>query len=240
MTFFERIANLTKAAAHEALNKLENPVMLMNQYLRNLEEDIDSSERKLSEQHTSVKVLTFRKDEAIRSAATAEERAIEALNGGNEVAARQAVEAKLAFKTQAEEHGVTLDITRQRITELEFHIQTAKEEFARLKEKRTELVARAQRAEERSRQAQSSSSHTNWGATGAGTSGYSNLSGTAARGFERMEEKILQWEAGLNASSYNGSSASTSSPQQPSYTKNSAVEDELSRLQGKVTDTHKE
>ncbi|GIP23469.1 PspA/IM30 family protein [Paenibacillus sp. J22TS3] len=220
MSIFERLANMTKAVAHEALNKLENPVLLMNQYLRNLEEDIRIAERRLNEQQGAVKVLAWRKEEALRSAEQSAQAAEQALAGGNEAAAREAIAAKLQFMQQAELHTAQHQEASVRIQELEFQIQSAKEEYERLKEKRAELAARAQKAEERAGNIRPSFS-------------YGLESGTAARGFERMEEKITQWEASLDASgrTYPASSSpfGTSSP----AVNSSAVEEELRRLQSK-------
>ncbi|WP_246021852.1 PspA/IM30 family protein [Paenibacillus zeisoli] len=221
MSIFERLANMTKAVAHEALNKLENPVLLMNQYLRNLEEDIRIAERKLTEQQGTLKVLAWRKEEALRSAEQSEQTASQALAGGNESAAREALSAKIQFAEQAEKHAAQIQEAGIRIQELEFQIQNAKEEYERLKEKRTELAARAQKAEERSQSIRPSFS-------------YGIESGSAARGFERMEEKIMQWEANLDAGGHAYSAPAASAPHtevQSAYS--AAVEEELKRLQSK-------
>lgn len=45
MSLLKRISTITKAALHEGLNKLENPVLLTGQYLRDLENDIAKAER---------------------------------------------------------------------------------------------------------------------------------------------------------------------------------------------------
>lgn len=224
MSIFERLANMTKAVAHEALNKLENPVLLMNQYLRNLEEDIRTAERRLTEQQGALKVLAWRKEEALRSADQSEQAASQALAGGNEAAAREAISAKLHFAQQAEEHAANLQETGVRIQELQFQIQSAKEEHERLKEKRTELAARAQKAEERSQSYRPSFS-------------YGLESGSAARGFERMEEKINQWEAHLDASVPSPAYSAPGSPFNATYAgpNSAAIEEELRRLQGKKT-----
>lgn len=38
MSIFQRITTLTKAAIHEGLNKLEDPILLTGQYLRDLDD----------------------------------------------------------------------------------------------------------------------------------------------------------------------------------------------------------
>lgn len=222
MSILKRIASLTKGAANEVLDKLENPVVMMGQYLRDMEADIDTAERMLVEQQTVAKVLKRRHEEAVRLADQSEQQALAALADGNEEAARLALAAKMQYTQQSEEHAAGHEAAEQRIQELDLHIVNAKEEFVRLKEKRSELTARAQKATERAQSVRPSFS-------------YGLHTGTAARGFERMEEKILQQEARLDAAGYPHGTSLSSADTGMNAARNLAIDEELKRLQSKLT-----
>lgn len=208
---FDRIANLTKATLHEALNKLENPVMMTGQYLRNLEDDIYQANKQLTETRSAAKVLSRQLDDAKQQMAVYEQHALNAITAGDEVLARRSVEAKLHYESQVAKLSGQLDAAERRSAELELQLENAKEELERLKKKREELVARAQKVDERK-----SEYHPNF------SRGFEP--GEAARGFERMEEKISNWES--SSSQFNGGF--------PSDQNRSLVEEELQRLQNQT------
>lgn len=95
MSILNRLSNLTKATIHEVLNKLEDPILMTGQYLRNLEEDIAAKENLLHERKSTAKVSEQRSLDATRNAQLQEQRALEALSAGNEEAARRAAVAKI-------------------------------------------------------------------------------------------------------------------------------------------------
>ncbi|MNO40544.1 PspA/IM30 family protein [compost metagenome] len=196
MSLFNRIANLTKATLHEALNKLEDPVLMTGQYLRNLEEDIQTAEKMLKEQQIAVSVKQRKSEDAAKLALQSEQRALAALESEDEAVARISAAAKIQYEEQALQYASEAEEAKDRILELELGIKSANEELARLKEKRNELAARANKVHQSSKMKSSNIS-------------YGIETGSAAKGFERMEEKILEWEASVpfSGQSY-GASAS--------------------------------
>ncbi|WP_223068020.1 PspA/IM30 family protein [Paenibacillus caui] len=214
MNLFDRIANLTKATLHEALNKLEDPILMTGQYLRNLEEDLEQAKSQLGRTQASVRMLQRQREEAVYQASEQERLALEAIAAGDEIAARRAVEAKLRYTEQADRFAADEEAAKQRITELELQIDAAKEEFERLKKKREELAERARKAAEQKESIRPNFSH------GLDT-------GSAARGFERMEEKISGWEASAAAAgAFPGPYGNPAN--------RSRIDEELQRLQSKV------
>lgn len=207
----DRLFTLTKAMMHEGLNKLEDPLLLTGQYLRDLEHTIATAERKERELKTAVKGLERRESHYRELAEHSETEAAAALHEGQESAARVAVIAKLRYIEQAQacaDERVKANLAAE---ELEQQIAGAREEHSRLKEKRAELAARARKASESISSAPSPSD------PGLGT-------GIAAQGFERMEDKIAEWEAlaeqaARPANWFEGDSA-----------RSTAVEAELERL----------
>lgn len=215
MSLFDRIANITKATLHEALNKLEDPVLMTGQYLRNLEEDIQSAESSLKEQQITASLQQRKSDEAAELAKQSEQRAILALENGDEAIARHAAAAKIQYEEQSIQFADEAAAARNRVTELELSINTGKEEYKRLKEKRNELAARARKVTENSKLEHE---HISYGIE----------SGSAAKGFERMEEKIVEWESGLPVTSNLSNSDSH------------AVNEELERLKEQMNSRNSE
>ncbi|MNO80910.1 hypothetical protein D3C76_721320 [compost metagenome] len=214
MSLFDRIANLTKATLHEALNKLEDPVLMTGQYLRNLEEDIQTAEKLLKEQQMTATIQQRKSEDAAQLAKQSEQRAISALENGEDLAARHAAAAKIQYEEQSQQYSAEANAAKDRVLELELRIKSANEEYARLKEKRNELAARARKINENSKM---ETNHMSYGFE----------TGSAAKGFERMEEKILEWEADQQFTGMPGSTSSGSD--------SAAVNAELQRMKEQLS-----
>ncbi|MFB9325938.1 PspA/IM30 family protein [Paenibacillus aurantiacus] len=191
MGVFERIVNLTKAAAHEVLEKLESPVLMMNQYIRDAEQEIGQVQAEIARQEAAARGFKQQHAEHTRLAEHYEAKAAEALAADREAEAREALAAKLHY---AEKAALQLEWHHQALArkdELTYKLDSAKAELEVMVKKRTELVARVEQAEAKARTSMPSFS--------SGPSSYLE-GGSAARGFQRMEEKIHQLEARLELS----------------------------------------
>ncbi|WP_025691212.1 PspA/IM30 family protein [Paenibacillus zanthoxyli] len=186
MSILQRIATLTKAALHEGLNRLEDPVMMTGQYLRDLDDKIAEAEQRSRELQAAGRLLERRQKEYRMLAELSEGDALKALESGDEAKAQQAVLAKLSYTESEKECAAGLEETRQVLAGLGYEIAAAKEERIRLKAKRAELAERAERLRKVPDNVTPPPSR-------AAFSGLNTHS--AARGFERMEEKIQEWEA---------------------------------------------
>ncbi|WP_052416067.1 PspA/IM30 family protein [Paenibacillus sp. FSL R5-0912] len=221
MSIFQRITTLTKAAIHEGLNKLEDPMLLTGQYLRDLEDKITDAESKQREFKAAASVLERRIYEYQVLAERSEAEAVQAMSEGNEPAARAAVMAKLRYTESGQECTAGLQETQATLASLEVQLANVKEEHKRLKAKRAELAERARKAAEMKQAAQASAS-----GSPAGCRGQVLNAGSASRGFERMEDKIAMQEALAEQSGLTAAAA----PESPM---NSAVEAELERLRNR-------
>ncbi|MFD0711958.1 PspA/IM30 family protein [Paenibacillus sp. GCM10027626] len=231
MSVFARMVNLTKAAAHELLEKLEDPVMMMNQYVRNMQDEIEQLQNEKVKQEATARGLKTQLEESTRLANMYEEKALEALANNREAEAREALSTKLHYAEKSVSYQEWHSAAVSRSAELAHRLEEAKVELEALQKKRTELTARVKQAAVQSRQTMPSFS------MGANLDG-----GSAARGFQRIEEKIMQWEAHLElagqapftppyGSGY-GAQAGTAATADPA--KSALIDEQLEQLRKKL------
>lgn len=103
MGIFKRMKDMTKASVHELLDKVEDPVVMLNQYLRDMESEIHQAEVTVAKQMANEHRMKQRYDEAARSAMDRESKAEAALRSGHEDVARKMLEEKLYFEQRTNE-----------------------------------------------------------------------------------------------------------------------------------------
>ena len=180
MSLFKRINDNIRANLNALLDKAEDPAKLLNQYLMDMEDDIVDAESAVARQLVVVHKFKSQYEETSELVAKRETQAMEALQQGREDLARRALEDKLLHKSKAEDYKVQYEKSYATAEMLKSQLREMKDEYERLKAKRDTLVARAQAA-----RAQKDIS------SAAGSFGKDN----SRRGFERMEEKVIQMEA---------------------------------------------
>jgi phage shock protein A len=224
MGVFTRIKDMTKASVNELLDKVEDPIVMLNQYIRDMEEEIAEAEVTVAKQIANERKLKQQYDESVRRSGDREVQATTALQSGNEAAARAALAEKVHFDERSVELTQMHTASKDQAAELTLQLREMKEEYYRLRNKRSELVSRAQLAKAKKQIAQASFS----GVIG---------SSQASRGFGRMEEKIMQLEAEADVARlplYAGSEPAGSSIH---AAKQAQVEEQLQQLKAKLDDS---
>lgn len=219
MGVFQRIKDMTKASVNEVLDSMENPVVMMNQYIRDMEHEIAQAETSVARQVTEERRIQARLVEAARLSADREAQAVAAVKDGQEELARKALSEKLYFDQQVVDLTELYTQSKAQSEELSRQLEEMKGEFAQMRSKRDELVSRAQLANARKQMAQISASNVIEG-------------GNASRGFHRMEEKIMQLE--VEAEVIRRPYTSGVSATQVDAVKQAKVDEQLAQLKEKL------
>jgi phage shock protein A len=185
MSIFKRIRDISSATINDLIDKAEDPVKMLNQYLRDMEKDIADAEVGVAKQISIEKRFKQQYEEANEMVEKRGEQAMNALEAGNEDLARRALQDKKDHQEKADDFKNQYDNAKSNADQLRRQLQEMKDEFIKLKNKKDTLVARAESAK--------AQKHINQAMSGFGRD-------NGAKGFERMNEKVLQMEAEAEAS----------------------------------------
>lgn len=180
MGLFKRISDNFKANLNALIDKAEDPVKLLEQYLRDMEDDIADAESAVAKQLAVVRKFQMQYEEAAAMAVKRQEQAVEALQKDREDLAKKALQDKKLHNARAEDYYSQYESSNATAVRLKNQLRQMREEYEKLKAKRDTLVARAQAAKAQK-----------------GIQGIMNgfAKNDSRRGFDRMEEKVLRMEA---------------------------------------------
>ncbi|WJH34990.1 PspA/IM30 family protein [Paenibacillus aurantius] len=225
MGIFKRLRDLTAASINDLLDKAEDPVKMLNQFLRDMEQDIMDAEAAVAKQIAVEKKFKQQYEEAEEMVQKRQTQAEKALEQGNEDLARRALQDKKEHQTRYDEMKNQYAIAKENADRLRSQLSEMKDEFNKMKNKKDLLVARAEAAK-----AQKS---INQAMSGFGTD-------NAARGFDRMSDKVAQLEAEAQASNELRSSNRSLDDELSKLDQNDGVEDELAALKAKVANKNQQ
>ncbi|MBP3952431.1 PspA/IM30 family protein [Bacillus suaedae] len=178
--FFKRVKTVVGSELNSMLDKAEDPVKMLEQFMREMSEDIRESETSVAKLITNEKMLQKKYEEAEKMADKREEQAMKALESGNEDLARRALEDKRKQSDLAESLKESYLRAKQDADALRTKLDEMKEEYNEMKLKKDSLKARAESAKTRTKMNRSMSSIG---------------SDHSRQGFDRMEEKVMQMES---------------------------------------------
>ncbi|MCZ8519395.1 MULTISPECIES: PspA/IM30 family protein [Paenibacillus] len=219
MGIFKRFRDLTMAAVNDMLDKAEDPVKMLAQFLRDMEADIQEAEIAVAKQIAIEKKFKAQYEEAEEMVLKREQQAVKALESGNEDLARRALQDKKEHQTRFDEMKKQYDTAKANADRLRAQLGEMKDEFGKMKNKKDLLVARAEAAK--------AQKQINQAMSGFGTD-------NAAKGFDRMSEKVLQLEAEAEASNELRSKDRSLDDELSALGKDDGVEDELAALKAKL------
>ncbi|CAM3627931.1 PspA/IM30 family protein [Marinicrinis lubricantis] len=218
MGIFKRIRDISAAAIHDLIDKAEDPVKLLNQYLRDMEDDIADAEVAVAKQIAVEKKFRHQYEEAEEMAEKRQSQAVKALESGNEELARKALKDKKEHQQKADEFKGLYESAKENADMLRGQLREMKQEFEKMKSRKTVLIARAETAKAQKK--------VNETMVGLGKD-------TSIKGFERMNEKVMQLEAEAEAGKELGS-RSRSLDAELAALDDDGIEDELAALKAKL------
>lgn len=182
---FKRLKTVLASELHTLIDKAEDPVSMVDHYLREMEYEMKELERSAASMMAEEKLLHKKLADIGGSIKRREEQALEALKMEREELARRALEDKANLNKESEHLSSLHDTASRRRTELVNKLSVMRKEFRELERKRESLKARAQSAKVLS------SLHSKSLDSGG--------SADPKKGFERMEQKVLRYEAEAEA-----------------------------------------
>lgn len=180
MGLFKRIGDNIRANINALLDKAEDPVTMLNQFLRDMEDDIGDAESAVAKQLAVVRKFKAQYDDASAMAEKRECQAVSALEKDREDLARKALEDKKIHMARAQDYRLQYEKGDAVAERLKSQLREMKDEYERLRARRDTLAARALAAKAQKEV---------YGLLGG------SGKGNARQGFQRMEEKVLQSEA---------------------------------------------
>lgn len=184
MSIFRRLADIIKANINDLLSRAEDPEKMLNQMLIEMREQLAKAKRQVAVAIADEKKLRRQLDEQLAQVRLWEERAMAALQKGDEALAKRALARKKEHEKLAEEFRRQWEGQAQSVEQLKSALRNLQNKIEEAKRKKDLLIARQKRAE-----AQRAIQETLQG-----------LSDTSAfEVFARMEAKIEEMEARAEA-----------------------------------------
>jgi phage shock protein A len=216
--FFKRVKTVVDSELNALLDKAEDPVKMLEQFMRDMESDIREAESAVAKQIANEKMLQKKYEDAKKMVEKRDEQAITAIEAGNDDLARRALEDKKMHSQTAETLKESYERAKLDSESVRKKLDEMKAEYYEMKLKKDSLKARAESAKTRTK--------INRTLSGIG-------SDESKQGFERMEEKVLQYEAEAETSEDLRSSNRSLDDEFEALEKND-VEDELAALKRKM------
>lgn len=216
--FFKRVKTVVSSELNSMLDKAEDPVKMLDQFMRDMESDIREAETAVARQIANEKMLKRKADDAKALVEKRQSQAEQAIEAGNDDLARRALEEKNEQQKQADTLFETWERSKQDTDQLREKLNEMTKEYQDMKLKKDSLSARAESAKTRTKMNRTMSSIGN---------------DESKRGFERMEEKVLQYEAEADTTEDLTKAGKTLDDEFEALEKNS-VDSELEALKKKM------
>jgi phage shock protein A len=185
MGILERISTIVKANVHDLLDRAEDPEIMLDQYIRDLESGVHEAREELINAMADEKRLAAKLEERKRHVRTWDDRAEQAARLAKDEAARSALRAARAYQEEVDATAAAWETQEAKVAELQQQFEQIEKKLATVKSERDALLAehKATRAKEKLTTARTSVSKAT----------------AAIKGIERMKERLEQQAAKAEA-----------------------------------------
>ncbi|OJJ22048.1 phage shock protein A [marine bacterium AO1-C] len=184
MSIFKRIADIIKAYINDLFDRAEDPEKMIKQMVIEMEESVAKSTTALAKALASEKQMERKYKGLANQAQKWENKAMLALQSGNENLARQALAQKASVTTQANEYQKMLLNAQKATKSLRNQVDGLKSKLKEARMKESTLIARSEMAKTQKKLAKQL--------------GGFDMDNNFAR-FDKFEERILKAEAEAEA-----------------------------------------
>lgn len=146
MSLLRRMRDITVASLNEHLERSEDPVRLIDQYLAAQREQLQQSERLYQQCVTHAASLRQQYLTALETKEKREQQALLALKAGEEHMARIVLQEKLQAEEKSEQYRELYEQSKQSILDLDEELQQLKADYKEVADKRSYYLARMESA----------------------------------------------------------------------------------------------
>ncbi|WJH37171.1 PspA/IM30 family protein [Paenibacillus aurantius] len=179
MSILKRMRDMTVATLNDKLERSEDPVRLIDNYLARQREQIRESEKLHSQCFGHAQSLRQQYLTALETKNKREQQALVALKAGEEEVARLALQEKITNEEKSVQYGALYEECKAQLLELEAQLKELKAEYTEVAAKRSYYQARMETVRLQQRM--------NERMAGAGAAGTPGM-------FNRLEDKVSAWE----------------------------------------------
>lgn len=181
----ERIIAVIKSNINHLISKAEDPEKMLNQMVVDMQEQLINAKKQVATSIADEKRLKAQHEREIEQSKHWEERAMQAVEAGDDDLAREALARKAEHDSNVEEYRVQWEAQKKSVNNLKDNLRLLNKKIEEAKRKKNLLIAKAKRAS-----AQKKIHDT-----------MQSLSDTSAfSSFERMSDKVEQLQAEAEAS----------------------------------------
>lgn len=142
MSIFNRISNIVKAKANSALDEMENPIELLDQKIRDMEESLNKAKISSAQIFGNLKAIEKEMNEAKEASNDYDSKVRLAMSKGNEELAKKALKLKLDSDKKYESLKTSYESLEKKADTLKQNLSSLQEELDKTRSYRDEAVAR--------------------------------------------------------------------------------------------------
>lgn len=147
MGVFSRISNMFRAKVNDTLDEMENPIELLNQKIRDMEENLNKAKLSSAEILGNVHEIGKKMEESSRESKDFDEKVKLAMGKGNEELAKKALQRKIEADKRYESLKASYEEASKKAELIKSNLKSLEEEIEKTRNYRDEAIARYNNAE---------------------------------------------------------------------------------------------
>jgi len=144
MSILDRISTIVKANVNDLLDRAENPEIMLDQYLRELESGVSEAREELINAMADEKRLAAKLEQRNRRVRDWVDQAEQAVRLGRDETARAALRAAQAYQEEAAAIGAAWDEQKDKVAELQVGYEEIEKKLDEIRTQRDALLAKHQ------------------------------------------------------------------------------------------------